>query len=197
MLQELFLMIAEEHIKIPLARIAIVIGKNGETKQKIENLTQTSIEIDSKEGIVHIVSIPDAENPLAVWKARDIIKAIGRGFSPERAFHLLYDDAYLEIIDLTTIFGRNNNTIKRIKGRIIGETGKTRRLIEELSGSVLSVFGNTISIIGSLDNFKTAKKAVMMLIDGISHNTVYRFLYKRRREIKKDRSNIWKTPPAQ
>lgn len=186
---------AEEHIKIPITRIAVIIGKNGATKKKIENLTHTSIEIDSKEGLVHIINIPDAENPLAVWKARDIIKAIGRGFSPERALHLLDDEAYLEIIDLTAIFGRNTNAIKRIKGRIIGEAGKTRRLIEELTENVLSVYGNTISIIGPLNTLKITKKAVTMLIKGASHNNVYQFLYKKRREMKKGRANLWKIAP--
>ncbi|MHA1648664.1 MAG: KH domain-containing protein [Candidatus Helarchaeota archaeon] len=186
---------AKEHIKIPMARIAVIIGKKGETKKKIEELTQTSIEIDSKDGLVYIENIPDPENPLAVWKARDIIKAIGRGFSPEKALRLLDDETYLEIIDLTAIFGRNTNAIKRIKGRIIGEAGKTRRLIEELTENALSVYGNTVSIIGPLTNLRIAKKAVMMLIEGASHSTVYQFLYKKRRELKKNRTNLWKIAP--
>ncbi|MHA1277796.1 MAG: KH domain-containing protein [Candidatus Helarchaeota archaeon] len=186
---------AEEHIKIAHQRIAILIGKNGETKKKIEELTQTSIEIDSKDGFVHIINIPSTENPLAVWKARDIIKAIGRGFSPERALQLLDEDAYLEIIDLATFFGRNSNAIKRIKGRIIGEAGKTRRIIEESTENVLSVYGNTVSIIGNIKTLKIAKKAVTMLIKGASHSTVYQFLYKKRREMKRDRANLWKIAP--
>ncbi|NVM53734.1 MAG: RNA-processing protein [Candidatus Helarchaeota archaeon] len=186
---------AEEHIKIPIARIAVVIGKNGEIKNKIENLTQTSIEIDSKDGIVHIINTPEAENPLAVWKARDIIKAIGRGFSPERALFLLDEESYLEIIDLTTFFGRNEKAIKRIKGRIIGEAGKTRRLIEETTETAISVYGTTISLIGALKSLKIGKKAVTMLINGISHGTVYQFLYRKRREMKKDRTDLWKVAP--
>ncbi len=186
---------AEEHVKIPMTRIAVVIGKNGETKTKIENLTRTSIEIDSKDGVVHIINTPETENPLAVWKARDIIKAIGRGFSPERALFLLEEDAYLDLIDLTTLFGRNDKAIKRIKGRIIGEAGKTRRLIEETTETALSVYGTTISFIGPLKTLRIAQKAVKMLINGASHSTVYQFLYKRRREVKKDRTNLWKIAP--
>ena len=189
-------MIAEEHIKIPTARIAVIIGKNGETKKQIEDLTKTSLEIDSQEGIVHIKAINGAEDPLAVWKARDIIQAIGRGFSPERALRLLDDETYFEIIDLVSFFGRNENTIKRVNGRIIGEAGKTRKIIEELTETALSVQGDTVSLIGGLESLKTAKKAVTMLINGLSHGTVYQFLYKKRREIKKDRTNLWKVPPS-
>ncbi len=188
-------MIAKEHIKISKERIAIIIGKNGETKKKLEELTQTNIEVDSADGIIHITNTPETQNPLAVWKTRDIIRAIGRGFSPERALHLLDEESYLEVIDLISIFGRNINSIKRIKGRIIGEAGKTRRLIEELTETVISVYGNTISIIGPLTTLKIAKKAINMLIDGLSHSTVYQFLYKKRREMKKDRANLWKIAP--
>lgn len=186
---------AEEHVKLPMARVAVLIGTNGETRKRIEDLTKTTIEVDSQNGIVHIVNTPEAENPLAVWTARDIIKAIGRGFSPDRALFLLNEEAYLEIIDLTAIFGRNVKAIKRIKGRIIGEAGKTRRLVEETTEIALSVYGNTISLIGTLSSIKIAKKAVTMLIDGISHGTVYQFLYKKRREMKKDRANLWRIAP--
>ena len=187
---------AEETIKIPIVRVAVVIGTNGETKKKLEDLTQTAIEIDSKEGVISINNIPEAENPLAVWKARDIIKAIGRGFSPERALRLLEEDEYLEIIDLTEYFGRKEKAIKRIKGRIIGEAGKTRRIIEELTDTYLSVYGDTVSLIGTLKTLKIAKKAVKLLIEGSSHNYVYRFLHKKRREIKRDRTDLWKIPPV-
>jgi ribosomal RNA assembly protein len=80
-------------------RIAVIIGKDGEGKKKIETLTQTSIEVDSTEGIVHIMNTPETDNPLAVWKARDIIQAIGRGFNPEKALRLADEDVYLEVID--------------------------------------------------------------------------------------------------
>ena len=42
---------------------------NADVLKKIEDQTQTSIEVDSKDGIVHIVNTPEAENPLAVWNA--------------------------------------------------------------------------------------------------------------------------------
>ena len=39
-------------LKIPKDRIAVLIGKNGEVKREIEELTESRIEIDSKEGDV-------------------------------------------------------------------------------------------------------------------------------------------------
>lgn len=79
----------EEYVKIPKDRIAVLIGKKGQTKKEIEKRTKTKITIDSETGEVWITSTKETEDPLAVWKARDIVLAIGRGFSPERAFRLL------------------------------------------------------------------------------------------------------------
>ena len=42
--------------------------------------------------------------------ALDVIKAIARGFSPERAFNLFKDDTLLKIIDITDYAGKNSST---------------------------------------------------------------------------------------
>jgi ribosomal RNA assembly protein len=53
-----------------------------------------------------------------------------------------------------------------------------------------------VSLISDLEASKIAKKAIMMLIDGLSHSTVYQFLYKKRRELKQERTNLWKPTPS-
>ena len=70
----------EEHLKIPLNRIGVIIGKKGTTKARIEKLTQTSLSIDSESGDITIKPTEDLDDPTKVWTARDIVKAIGRGF---------------------------------------------------------------------------------------------------------------------
>jgi ribosomal RNA assembly protein len=125
-------------------------------------------------------------------KARDIVTAIGRGFSPDRAFVLRDDEIILDIIDLREIFGRNDDTISRIKGRVIGRGGKIRKLIEELSKTDVSVYGHTISLIGDYDSISIAREATLMLLEGKQHSTVYKFLRQRRREQKiKKITELW------
>ena len=116
--------------KIPCERIAVCIGTNGATKKHIEDVTHTKITIDSADGNVLVESTPDTEDPLAVWRARDIMLAIGRGFSPKRAFQLFDEDIILEVIFLDES-ASTPKALKRIRGRLIGERGKTRRIIEE------------------------------------------------------------------
>ena len=179
-----------EYIKVPEDRVAVIIGKNGETRKLIEKLTLTKLKVDSKEQTITIMASSDECDPLNFWKTKFIIQAIGRGFSPKNALKLLEDDFLLDIIDLGKIFSSERSRM-RIKGRIIGENGKTRRLIEELSETKLSVYGDTISIIGSEFPVKIAKHAINMLIEGASHSGVYRYLNKKKQELKKQKYDLW------
>jgi ribosomal RNA assembly protein len=181
-----------EFVKVPKERVAVIIGPDGRVKSIIEKETKTRLEIDGEEGNIIIVPTGEMEDPLAVWKARDIVRAIGRGFSPERAFRLLGDDELLEIVDLTLFTSKSKKALARIKGRIIGEGGKTRRVIEEVSGAILSIYGHTVAVIGDVDQSRMAKEAIMMLVEGAPHSTVYGVLQKRKRALKR-RWSSWKT----
>ena len=83
-------------LKIPKERIAVLIGTKGQMKKDIEISTNTKIKVDSKEGDV-LLTGKDAIN---LFNAREIIKAIGRGFNPNIAVLLLKQDYALEIIDI-------------------------------------------------------------------------------------------------
>jgi ribosomal RNA assembly protein len=177
---------ADTRLRIPKSRIAVVIGPEGSIKRQLEKTTKISISIDSNDGLVILEATDDCEDPLAVWKARDIVQAIGRGFSPQRAFSLIDDDIYLRIINLEE-FGNTPNQIRRLKGRVIGQGGKTRRNIEELTDTYVAIMGNTISIIGEADNQQVAVNAIVRLLRGAEHSTVNRYLNTQRRKMKKRR----------
>jgi ribosomal RNA assembly protein len=182
---------ADARIRIPKSRIAVVIGPNGAIKQQLEKNTKIAVDIDSTDGLVILESMEDCEDPLAVWKARDIVQAIGRGFSPKRAFALLDDDVYLRIINLEE-FGSSSNQIRRLKGRVIGQGGKTRRNIEELTDTYVAIMGNTISVIGEVDNQQIAVNAIVRLLRGAEHSTINRYLNTQRRKMKKRRAlELW------
>ncbi|HIH78243.1 MAG TPA: RNA-processing protein [Halobacteria archaeon] len=158
-------------IKIPLDRVGVVIGKNGEIKKMIEEKTGVKLDINSSEGEIKIFY---KEGNLDFLKVRDFIYAIGRGFSPIRAIRILEDD--MVMYDLIKLGHLSKKDIMRIKGRIIGKDGSMRRYIENVTGAVVSVYGDTIAIIGFPEEINTAKKAVTMLIDGMPHSAVYKFL---------------------
>ncbi|ACJ16253.1 RNA-binding protein [Thermococcus onnurineus NA1] len=174
----------EEFVRIPKDRVAVLIGKKGRTKKEIERRTKTRIEVDSETGEVFITATKDTDDPLAVWKARDVVTAIGRGFSPERAFRLFNEGEVLEVINLTDIIiGNDKNALPRVRGRIIGRKGRTREIIEEMSGADVSVYGKTVAIIGNPIQVEVAKTAIEKLAKGSPHGVVYKYLERRKKDL--------------
>ena len=168
-------------LKIPQERVAVLIGKNGEVKKTIEDDTKTKLDINSKEGDVFI----SGSDALGLYTCREVVRAIGRGFNPEITKLLLKQDYVFEMIDLTEYTGKSKSTMLRLKGRVIGKEGRSRKLIEELSESYISVYGKSIGIIGTAEPVAMAKRAVEALLKGSTHASVYKWLEQKRREIKR------------
>ncbi|MFH0848090.1 MAG: KH domain-containing protein [archaeon] len=182
-------------IVIPKNRVGVLIGQEGRSKNQIESTLNIDLNISSETGIVEIVPKSEKTDPVATLRARDIITAIGRGFSPENAFLLFDDDVVFDLIDLRETFDKNENDIRRMKGRIIGEQGKTRRIIEEMTRAHVSIFGDTVGFIGDYEAISIAREAVELILEGKQHATIYRFLRSKRREVKKKQTlELWEKP---
>ena len=171
-----------ERVRLPLERVGAAIGPNGVVKREIEQRTGTKLTFDTEGGSVEIEQA--GEDPLGPLRAKDVLTAIARGFSPERAFRLFEDGEYFELLNLSDYL-TSEKAMTRLKGRIIGERGKTRRIIEETSGAHVSVYGKTVALIGNPQQLAMARRAIQMLIGGAKHSTVYGFLERERREFKR------------
>ena len=161
-------------------------------KHEIEEKCKVQIEIDSQNGnaVVSLSSEPLSETQ--PFKAIEVISAISRGFSPQRAYRLLSDEELIfQIIDLKDYAGKSSNAMDRIKGRIIGQKGKSRKTIEELSGAYVSVSGHTVALIGAFEEIRLANDAVLMILKGSAHKTVYTMLQEARRKNKLDKMKLW------
>lgn len=179
----------EQIVKVPLERIGAIIGKEGASKKSLEEELGVRLQVDSKNGIVTVKSEQLGKvDPLTSVR---IIEAIGRGFSPQRARRLLDEETALEVIDLRDYAGKSANSIERIRGRVIGEKGKSRRVIEELTKCYLSVFGRTVAIVGDVGEVQLAAEAVRSLASGSQHKTVFNTLQKARTKRKMERMFLW------
>lgn len=168
-----------QHVKIPQDRIGVLIGEGGETLRRIEERAEVRLNVDSENGSVSVETVGD---PVLGLKGPDIVRAIGRGFTPEEALRLLDTDMMMfDIIDIE-LYSRNKNDLQRHKGRLIGEGGRTRELLEELTGASVVIYGTTLSTIGDPEQIETVRKAVEMLLDGAPHGTVYSYLEEQKRE---------------
>jgi len=170
--------------KIPIDRIGVLIGHNGETKKDLEEKFKIKLDIDSKSGEINIDD-QENEDPLELLKVENIIKAIGKGFSPKNADRLNKDNADFFTFDLYDYVGKKDAQVRRLKSRVIGREGKTKNVLEDLTDSKISVYGHTVSVISDVMRMNILKKSIDMLITGSKHATVYRFVEIQMREIRR------------
>ena len=175
-------------MKIVKERIAVLVGKGGNTKKNIEESLGVNIDLDSKTGDYEIIAELNSPNynPLNKILAQKVVNAINRGFNPKKAMKLIEENFDLEIFNLYNILGRSEKRLKRIKGRIIGRNGEIRKLIEQYAECFISVYGKTVSIIADYENLQIARKAVSMLINGVPHHSVIKILERSYNEKKKE-----------
>ncbi|MBR9676830.1 RNA-processing protein [Candidatus Woesearchaeota archaeon] len=166
-------------VKIPKDRVAVLIGTKGKIKKELEDATNSKLYIDSKEGDIQI----KGDDGIKLYICQEIVKAIGRGFNPETAMLLLKQDYIFEIVNLAD-YSDKKNQLMRVKGRVIGTEGKSRKTIETLTGAQICVYGKTIGLIGQAEEVTSARRAIESLVAGSPHATVYRWLEK---QLKKHR----------
>lgn len=175
-------------VNIPRERVGVLIGPEGSVKKRIEEVLGVRLRVDSASGgvVIELAKPPEeGGDPVALFKARDVVQAIGRGFSPERAFKLFEDGVILSIVDITDYVKRSRNNLVRVRARLIGRQGKTRRIIEETTHTYISIYGDTVAIIGDEEDVRAAEEAVIAIIKGAPHSAVYKMLdnYARRRKL--------------
>jgi ribosomal RNA assembly protein len=172
-----------QHVTVPQDRIGVLIGEGGETMRAIEEAAEVRLDIDSENGSVAIESVGD---PVSGMVAPDIVRAIGRGFAPDAALSLLdHDLRMFDLIDIDDA-ARNQNDLQRHKGRLIGENGRTRELMEELSGANVVIYGSTLGIIGQPEEVQAVRRAAEMILDGAPHGAVYSYLERKHNELTND-----------
>jgi arCOG04150 universal archaeal KH domain protein len=170
-----------QHVTVPDDRVGVLIGRGGETMREIEDRAEVRLDIDSESGTVRVEKVGD---PVTGLKGPDIVKAIGRGFAPEEALSLLNDEMMMfELIDINAA-ARNESDLRRKKGRLIGEDGRTRELMEELTGTSVVIYGSTLGVIGGPQQVEAVREATEMLLEGAPHGAVYSFLERKRNELK-------------
>ncbi|HXT83381.1 MAG TPA: KH domain-containing protein [Verrucomicrobiae bacterium] len=179
-------------IKVAKDRIGAIVGKKGSVKLEIESKCNVKLNIDGESGDVSVeLKNNDASFDIGIFKAMEIITAISKGFSPERSYNLLKEDIILQFVDLREYSGKSVNSLDRIKSRIIGQSGKTRKNIEDFTSVYLSVYGHFVGFIGNYEETKLAVDAIIMLCRGSSHKSVYHMLEEYRRKKKQEKMELW------
>jgi ribosomal RNA assembly protein len=118
---------------------------------------------------------------LDLFLAIKILEAIKKKFPIETSLLLLDEDYTIEDIPIKSETNKKN--LERIRGRVIGQGGRTLKVIEELSGCYLSLHENVVSIIGSFEKMRIAENAIKSLIHGSKQANVYSYLEQARSRV--------------
>ncbi|MGA3020784.1 MAG: hypothetical protein ABSD68_02445 [Candidatus Micrarchaeales archaeon] len=162
-----------QHLIIPLKRAELLnkqllglICKRLECSVQLHNGNELVIEGDA----------------LSEYNAMNVMHAFARGFDFNTACKLLSDDYFFESIDLKEAL-KNQSHIRRIKARIIGKEGKTKSYVQSVSGVDLMIYGDTVSLIGRVNDIKVALAAINVLLESGTHNKAYTLMEKTRRRM--------------
>jgi ribosomal RNA assembly protein len=158
-----------DFVAIPRERMKFLEKKHVEGLEKL-----AEVKIKQNEDI----SI-ESEDSIKIMRVKLVLKAFGRGFDFDDALNLLDEDYVLESIELRE-YGKSRERILTLKGRVIGTNGKMKKMVEECAEVKVAIYGKTISIIGRWDKIMVAKQAIEMILTGSLHETVCRFLEKKR-----------------
>ncbi|AWR98829.1 KH domain-containing protein [Metallosphaera hakonensis] len=133
------------------------------------------IEIIYNEKEKNFLVDPKNQNPYQALKVVSVIRAIGLGVPVSDAYKLLGEELIMDIIDLKQV-SKDRGPLSRIKGRIIGEGGKTKKIIQEYTGVTVVISDHYVTLLGTYEQIPVARKALELLMKGREHSTVYRFL---------------------
>ncbi|MGC8676270.1 MAG: KH domain-containing protein [Candidatus Micrarchaeia archaeon] len=159
---------------IPLARAKLLLG--GSALKELSSRIGCKIELkDDNE----LVLDGDA---YAEYIAYNVLQAFGRGFDINTALKLASDDYFFKSIDLKLLF-KNEKQIERMKARVIGSGGKTKKYIQTVSGADIALYGNTISGIGTIEQLRIAYSAIDILLAGGTHKKAYRIMERERKGV--------------
>ena len=154
------------------------LGKVKKHKKDIEKALKVNIkfaadgaEIESKD-----------ENAYNEYIARHVIEALEMGFSFESAIKLKNEDYMIETISLKKHV--RSSRLRMVVSRLIGEKGRTKEIIKEMTGCDVAIYDYNISIIGETEDVEFAAHAVRSLIRGAPHASVYAYLERNRKFMK-------------
>ena len=130
-----------------------------------------NVKITNKAREVFIEGEPEDE-----YIAEKVIEALNYGFEFKEAMLIKEEDFILEIMSIKNFTRRSDLT--RIRARIIGKQGKTKKTLAQLTKCFFQIKDNEVAILGDPEFIYNAQEAIKSLIKGSKQANVYKYLEK-------------------
>ena len=133
------------------------------------------IKMNLKKKCIEIRTSDTTEDPCAIRKCEDFLKAFMCGFELQDAIAMLrLEDLYLETFLIKDVKANlHGDHLSRCIGRICGEKGKTKNAIENATRTRILIQDQKIHILGSNSNVQLARNSICSLILGAPQGKVY------------------------
>lgn len=141
-------------------------------KKEIEKALNVSIKISDEIDI-------EGKDAFNEYLAEKVIDALEHGFNLEQALKLRNEDYMISKINLKKFV--RPSRLKAVVGRIIGEKGRTKEIIMEMTGCDIAVHDYNVAVIGDTEDVEIALHALRSLIGGSPHASVYAYLERNRK----------------
>jgi ribosomal RNA assembly protein len=106
--------------------------------------------------------------------AEQAIEALNFGFPYTEAINMKKEGKVLETVNIKE--HTNQKNLERVRGRVIGQGGRTLSTLSNLTDSAMELRDNTIAIIAEPEQMKRATEALIAIIKGAKHGAVYKEL---------------------
>lgn len=113
-------------------------------------------------------------------QGEEVLKALRWGFEPKIALMLRRQNYDIQKIDLKEYGG----DLHRIKGRVIGSGGKTKKKIERITKTNIMITKRQAIVIGAYNGLQLAVEAIERIASGQRRQYIYRWLHNEKRRLR-------------